>query len=755
MTALDDRVLVDVDNDGKPDVVTPGNGSIWHQPGTGATPTEGTPGTDLVERPAADVVDPVETETALVPVDPPERPMDVWTLAITRLDAKRRPVLPPWVTNRDDLAMITRWAAGYVGYQCAFHSWRLPLVYAPRVVVRAPWGAIRGVKGTVAWIYDFEARPLLNAAVRRQDAAEWERITARMDRHQKARWTVTAVATAAFLGGAVAMTVLLPALAAALAAGGTVALARLGSPKDKPIVTHTVSNATTQLKLSPDMVVMALGRLNNSLINAAIKEGSYKWFPEPIVRDGPGWRATVDLPHGVTALDILEKKTELASALRKPEGAVWPEGDPEEHPGRLVLWVGDRSMSKTRQPAWPLLRSGRADIFAGMPFGFDQRLRLVVLDLIYNNVLIGAIPGHGKTVAARDLVLGCALDPTAEIHYHELKGTGDGRCFEKLAHRYSSGPGDPETLDRTMASIREVHGYLADRALTIAGLPLEMCKDSKVTRALADKRQLRLHPVLLAIDEVQELFESEHRVEAIKLLKAIIKRGRALGIILLLSTQKPDKDALPTTISANMGLRMCGRVMDHASNDQILGTGAHKGGIRGTVLTKADKGVFLIRDGGEHQVVRSADVNGAAAEKVSDRAFVMRTDLGLITGQAAGEGPAETVEPAQILRDFLKVWPVAHWVEGTRDRALCEDLADALYDLAPSRYPDWDQMEPKQKSDAVTRAAKLAGCESKQMQRTRSNGETVNRKGFYRQWVEESLAKVKPDWDDEEEMEAA
>ena len=44
------------------------------------------------------------------------------------------------------------------------------------------------------------------------------------------------------------------------------------------------------------------------------------------------WRG--DLPHGVTAGEVGEKREKLASGLRRPIGCVWPETDHKRHPGR-------------------------------------------------------------------------------------------------------------------------------------------------------------------------------------------------------------------------------------------------------------------------------------------------------------------------------------------------------------------------------------------------------------------------------------
>jgi DNA segregation ATPase FtsK/SpoIIIE, S-DNA-T family len=68
--------------------------------------------------------------------------------------------------------------------------------------------------------------------------------------------------------------------------------------------------------------------------------------------------AEVDLPYGVTAAMVTERREQLGSGLRRPLGAVWPEPVTSEHAGRLELWVGRADVAKSRQGPWPLLRGG-------------------------------------------------------------------------------------------------------------------------------------------------------------------------------------------------------------------------------------------------------------------------------------------------------------------------------------------------------------------------------------------------------------
>ena len=85
-------------------------------------------------------------------------------------------------------------------------------------------------------------------------------------------------------------------------------------------------------------------------------------------------------------------------------------------------------------------------------------------------------------------------------------------------------------------------------------------------------------------DELQELGKSKYGKEAGEILEKVIKLGRALGVIILIGTQIPDKDSLPTGITRNVNTRFCCSVADQTANDMILGTSAYKQGYRATVF---------------------------------------------------------------------------------------------------------------------------------------------------------------------------
>jgi DNA segregation ATPase FtsK/SpoIIIE, S-DNA-T family len=212
-------------------------------------------------------------------------------------------------------------------------------------------------------------------------------------------------------------------------------LSRAGRPAGKPIVQPAVLPAAVQPP-SQDVITRALGSLGIAGIDRWLRDGRELVFPSPVREDGPGWRAEVDLPYGVTAEMVIERREQLASGLRRPLGAVWPEPVTQEHAGRLELWVGRADVAKARPAPWPLLMAGQADIFRPVPFGADVRGRVVKVPLVYHNWLIGSIPRQGKTAAVRVLACAAALDPLAELWIHELKGSGDLDPLERVAHRF-------------------------------------------------------------------------------------------------------------------------------------------------------------------------------------------------------------------------------------------------------------------------------------------------------------------------------
>ncbi|MEU5971237.1 cell division protein FtsK [Streptomyces globisporus] len=633
---------------------------------------------------------------------------------------KRKPVLAGWLTDRRDFAATARHAGANAGYSALFHGVRLP-VYAGRLALMSPRGACRFIATTNRWIWDREAAPLRAAAVRAEDAEEYMRLARLRAGRVRLRGLVTLVAAVFGFGFALWLYVMAPAFMYAFAAGGVLLLGMAGQQPDAPVIGPAVLKTEVQ-KLTGSIVLRGLDSIGNSRISAAIKKGGDMnglRFTSEIVRDGPGYRADLDLPYGVTPEDIMEARKPLASGLRRKVGCVWPSPDPAEHEGRLVLWVGDKPMNETSKPAWPLLKSGTVDLFRPVVFGNDQRMRDVSVTLMFAAVVVGSIPRMGKTFLMRLFLLIAALDPRAELHAFDFKGTGDFGALEPVCHRYRAGEEDDD-IEYVLDALRELKEELRRRAKVIKSLPRSRCPESKVTPELASDKSLGLHPIVAGFDECQVPFEhEEHGKEIEAICTDLVKRGPALGIVTLFGTQRPDAKSLPTGISANAVLRFCLKVMGQPANDMVLGTSMYKAGYRATMFSRSDRGIcWMAGEGDDPRIVASAFVDAVAAEQIAARARQVREEYGNVTGHAIGHGPEKSGQ-SDVLADVLAV------IAPGEKAVWCERIAARLAAAQPDVYGGW-------KGENVTAALKPHGIKAGQVWGQSDTGGGKNRRGIDR-----------------------
>ncbi|HEY1106622.1 MAG TPA: FtsK/SpoIIIE domain-containing protein, partial [Agromyces sp.] len=408
----------------------------------------------------------------------------------------------------------------------------------------------------------------------------------------------------------------------------------------------------------------------------------------------------------------------LAAAMRRPLGCVWPETDPDAHPGRLRLWIARQDPAKAKRRLWPLLKGGQCDLFTSIPFGWDPRGRLVELELIGANVLVGGVMGSGKTSAVLVLALAGALDPTCELWLYEMKGSGDLEPVRPVCHRYLSGD-DDEDCRAALEALHALEHEMNRRKKIVKALPLEDVPEGrKVSRRLADRRDLRLHPLLAIFDEAHTLFEhEEYGEEAAAVAGRLIRKARAYGIVVMFTTQRPDAKSIPKAISDNAILRFCLAVTGHTANNLVLGSGMYARGIRATMFDpRKDAGTgWLARSALDAQIARAAFITQTEAVQVGKRALALRIAAGTLTGEAAGE---ETpVSDGTDLLDHLRaVWPA------TEDTMHSARLVEALATHWPEIYGPWMGLDLAARSTMLAQAVKRYGIQTRQINKRGQGG---------------------------------
>jgi DNA segregation ATPase FtsK/SpoIIIE, S-DNA-T family len=624
------------------------------------------------------------------PVDAPAGPgvgLPAWLNGVTI-----EPVLPVWLTDEIARRELVAQAVRVVRFYVARHLVRLPL-YAGRVTWYGARGAARVVGAVLGWTTAERGNwSLRQDAANRNDAGTW----LALDKHRQSqaswRWLVTGAGTLASAAlVAVGFTPLCPWWLAtgAVMVGGS-ALVRYGKPVGATIVDR-VSSGPQFVRLTADMVRRALVRVG------AAKDESEVRFTQQIHRDGPGWLARVNLPEGVEAVSVVQRHGKLSSALRLPPDQVWPSVGPD-HAGQLDLWVGYQPSSKMGQPRWSLATMSRTDVFKPVEFGTNARQRPITVTLMERNFLIGGRPGSGKSYGARTLALIAALDPRVELKIAEFKGTADFGDLAPYCSTYACGVDDvafstgSDIIAWGLAEC-ERRGKRIRAARERGEAP-----HGKVTPELAGRPGSGLHPVLIFIDEAHELFgDDTYGKEAAQNAERLIKRGRALGMVVVICTQIPDKTSLPPNITRCVSTRWCMAVSDQVANDMILGTGAYKRGLSATGYRPGPDSGWGIATG------LSADADGPVRSQFPSDEDTVRiiAAIAQVRGVAVVGSDSESGPVRDVLVDVLRVMPEA-------GRVQWQTLVGLLAERWPEVYGDWS-------AEAVSTTIRDRGVVGKQV----------------------------------------
>ncbi|TCN53547.1 hypothetical protein EV641_106193 [Rhodococcus sp. SMB37] len=236
-----------------------------------------------------------------------------------------------------------------------------------------------------------------------------------------------------------------------------------------------------------------------------------------------------------------------------------------------------------------------------------------------SGVVVGGTPGSGKTASMLPVFAGMA--GRAELHIFDGKASFDLEPLRPIAR----------TFDRS----GDIDGPLADA--------LERVDQLRVTRAeaiykrtgisnfwdvpLEKREELEIYPVVVVIDECQTWLDisgmdKEERTISSSIAKGvrqIVQKGRASGIVVVLTTQKPTSESIPTVIRDNAGERIAFRVLTRAAGTAVLGE-QPEGAPRPTEIPKSTKGrcITATEDGGMELAqaiyVAPRDVTAALAD---------------------------------------------------------------------------------------------------------------------------------------------
>jgi DNA segregation ATPase FtsK/SpoIIIE, S-DNA-T family len=615
-------------------------------------------------------------------------------------DDEFRPIIPAGLRGKENIKATVRYQAQRAGHITGYHAVRAVPLYLPKALFWALIGLFRLAGRCLRWWWDPEMSSLMQTAASEGDTSRGPSIAAQLAQRRRARAMALLAGLVGLFFAGLTLWLAAPRWATVLVVVAAVpGLARIGRPRTMPILRPAVVS-TRFRRINSDIVLRAYYAAG---LGHPEKKDQQVKFVSTMARDQreTGSQVDVDMPFGKTYADARNAVEKIASGLDVHVNQVFlTKGDRER---RHQLFVADQDPLAIPVGRTDMLDLKPRNIWQPIRLGKDERDRLVTLVLLWNSILIGAMPRRGKTFFVRLILLFAALDPWVKILGADGKKSSDYDKVRLVAHRWVTGdapnPRDNDPLQHLEDMLDEVLAHISEVNEVLSSLPVEMCPEGKLTEALArDPRYPALRVWVLAGEEFQVYFETQDQKYNTRIANKwgrIMAQGPSAGVILLDSSQKPsgvgagDVSRLFNRFRDNHQVRFALRCGNRVVSEAVLGGDAYSEGYDASALpigdgtngTKDYRGVGILYGASDlTPTVRTFLANHADAEKIFIAARRHREALGLLSGLAAGEEMAR--EHRDVMADVRRVFYAGEaWVSW-------KALASRLSQEMPEHYAD-------------------------------------------------------------------
>jgi hypothetical protein len=325
---------------------------------------------------------------------PPRQTAPVYVDVVSR-DDELLPIVPAnwstWSNAKNSMRRLSRrW----------WHIARWHAVRAPWHGLLLTWFALAGAARLIArqqrWWWVSEQDQLRQAAATNNDPDTWSRLMREARAIRLYRGVVLLVEAVALVVAYELLVHLAPLwMAFALVVAVVPLLARAGRPGRSVIGSAVVQQRYR--KLRGDIVLRAYYRAG---LGHPDKTDEQIGFLSTMSRDAmdSGSQVKLVLPYGRTFADAINAKSKIASGLDVSDFQVFLTRDRESVRSH-TLFVADRDPLAIPAGSTPMLDCRPRDIWEPIWLGLDERGRQVLLELMWNSILIGAQPRKGKALA--------------------------------------------------------------------------------------------------------------------------------------------------------------------------------------------------------------------------------------------------------------------------------------------------------------------------------------------------------------------
>lgn len=292
---------------------------------------------------------------------------------------------------------------------------------------------------------------------------------------------------------------------------------------------------------------------------------------------------TFKTPKGVPDEAVLDRAAVLASDLRAL--AVRPLPDTRAGRPRLLVQYSDPLTEELGAPGWVSGPSSTTDLAHLVPFGVAENGETVALNLWGSSLLIGGLPGAGKSVVQRLAVAYAACDPSAILVGADLKpGALELAPMAGRFEAVAASAGDLATV------LRQVWAEIHRRAELLGAEGL---------RKVPTDRRAEFPPVVIVIDEAGQILGDRdgHGADALASLAEILRVGRAFGVTVIAATQHPTAESFGGSTAARslFAHRICFAVSNASAAEVVLGESPAEAGLMPWTFPSGS-GIGVVKD---------------------------------------------------------------------------------------------------------------------------------------------------------------
>ena len=272
-----------------------------------------------------------------------------------------------------------------------------------------------------------------------------------------------------------------------------------------------------------------------------------------------------------------------------------------------------RRVKKDRRSTVDSVPVAGLSMFDRVFLGLDEDGHRVEPELVYRNMLIGGEPGGGKSVALNNIVAHAAMAPDCRLWLFDGKQVELG-LWAEVAEVFVG-----NDITEALSALQMLQREMDDRYAW-----LRRQRRRKIVRS--DRVEL----IVAVVDEVAyysaTVGKKQDQEEFSRLLRDVVARGRAAGVIVIAATQRPSVDIIPTSLRDLFGYRLAFRCTTEISSDIILGHGWAKAGYDSSKIAPEDLGVGWLRaEGGVPVRIKSALLTDEQIYELVDYAAWLRT----------------------------------------------------------------------------------------------------------------------------------